>query len=177
MFKLLVVLFVNIQSNFKKLFVGVPQGSILRPLLFNIFINDVIGFIKKSSLYNFADYSTITAFQKDIALLKETLQNEAEIAIQWFKDNFMIANPGKFQAMVISRFGKIENRHQIYIDGKKLTLEHPVKLQVIEMDNQLKCDSHVSTQCQKSRSELNAIGRLGKYFGKYFYRSLCIFKF
>ena len=126
MFKLLVILFVNIQSTFKKLFVGVPQGSILRPLLFNIFINDVIGFIKKSSLYNFADYSTIMAFQKDIALLKETLQNEAEIAIQWFKDNFMIVNPGKFQAMIINRFGKMENKHEMYIDNKKITSEHSV---------------------------------------------------
>ena len=71
MFKLLVILFVNIQSTFKKLFIRDPQGSILRPLLFKILINDVIGFIKRSSLYNFADYSTITAFQKDIALLKK----------------------------------------------------------------------------------------------------------
>ena len=51
------------------------------PLLFNIFINDLIGFIKKSSLYYFADDNTITAFEKDITLLKETLQNEAEIEI------------------------------------------------------------------------------------------------
>ena len=89
----------------------------------------------------------------------------------------MIVNPGRFQAMVINRFGKIENRHQIYIDDKKLTSEHSVKLRGIEIDNQLKCDSHVSTLCQKTRSKLNAIGRLGKYFGKYLYRSLCIFKF
>ena len=53
-------------------------------------------------------------------LLKETLQNETEIAIQWFKDNFMIVNPGitkmvilKFQAMVINRFGKNENMHEM----------------------------------------------------------------
>ena len=89
----------------------------------------------------------------------------------------MIANHGKFQAMVINRFGKMENRHKIYIDDKKLTSKHSVKLRGIEMDNQLKCDSHVSTQCQKSRSKLNAIGRREKCFGKYFYRSLCIFKF
>ena len=89
----------------------------------------------------------------------------------------MIVNPGKFQEMVINRFGKMENRHQTYIDDKKLASELSVKLRGIEMDNQLKCDSNVPTQYQKTRSKLNAIVRLGKCFGKYFCRSLCIFKF
>ena len=80
----------NIQSTFQTLLSGVLQGSILGPFLFNIIINDLVGFIKKSSLYNFADDKTITAFERDITLLKETLQNEAEIEIHWFKDNFMI---------------------------------------------------------------------------------------
>ena len=50
--------------------------------------------------------------EKDITLLKETPQNEAEIA-EWFKDNFMTVNPGKFQAMMINRFGKMENKHEM----------------------------------------------------------------
>ena len=133
----------NIQSIFKTLLSGVPQGSILGPLLFNIFINDLIGFIKKSSLYNFADDNTITAFEKDITLLKETLQNEAEIAIQWFKGNFMIVNPGKFQAMIINRFGKMENKHEMYIDKKKIASGDSVELLGIEIDNQLKFGNYV----------------------------------
>ena len=99
----------------------VPQGSILGLLQFIIIINDLFGLIKKSSLYNFADDNTITAFEKDSTLLKETLQNEAEISIQWFKDNFMFVNPGKFEAIVINGLGKMENKHEMYIENKKIT--------------------------------------------------------
>ena len=67
--------------------------------------------------------------------MKETIQNEAEIIIQWFNDNFMIVNPGKFQAIIINRFGKMENKHEIYIDNKKITSEHSVKSLGIETDN------------------------------------------
>ena len=77
-------------------------------------MNDLIGFRKKSSLYNFADDNTITASEKDITLLKGTLQNKAEIATQWFKGNFMIVNPGKFQVMV-NRFGNMKNKHEMWI--------------------------------------------------------------
>ena len=93
----------------------------------------------------------------------------------------MIVNPGKFQAMVINRFGKMENKHEMYIENKKITSEHSVKLLGIEIDNQLNFDNHVSTLCKKAGSQLNAIGRLRKYIGfpekKGSDRSFCIFKF
>ena len=93
----------------------------------------------------------------------------------------MIVNPGKFQAMVINRYGKLENKHEMYIDDKKLTSEHAVELLGIEIDNQLNFDNNVLTMCKEAAYQLNAIGRLRKYIGfpekKYVDRSLCIFKF
>ena len=133
----------NIQITFKALLYGVSQGSILEPLLFNIFINDLVGFIKKSSLCNFADDNTITAFEKGIILLKETLQYEAKISVQWFKDNFLIVNPGKFPAMIkcnIKYILIIRKQHQNIL----------LNLLGIEIDNQLKFDNHVSTLCKKA---------------------------
>ena len=77
----------------------------------------------------------------------------------------MIVNPGKFQAIVINRYGKLENKHEMYIDDKKLTSEHAVELLGIEIDNQLNFDNNVLTMCKEAAYQLNAIGRLRKYIG------------
>ena len=77
----------------------------------------------------------------------------------------MIVTPGKFQAVVTNKFGKLENKHEMYIDNRKITSENSVKLLGIEINNQLNFANHVSTICKKAGSQLNAIGRLRKYIG------------
>ena len=73
-----------------------------------------------------------------------------QIEIQLFKDNFMIVNPGvRFQVIVRNRFGKMENKHEMYVGNKKITSENAVKLLGIEIDNQLDFDIHVLTLCKK----------------------------
>ena len=51
--------------------------------------------------------------------------------------------------MMINRIGKMENKHEMHIDNKKITSEHSVTLLGTEIDNQLKFDNHVSTLCKK----------------------------
>ena len=93
----------GIYSTFLTILAGIPQGSILGPILFNIFINDFYYFIEKASLHGFADDHTITAASKSLDNLKDILNNETNIAIDWLTCNAMIANHYKVQCIVFSK--------------------------------------------------------------------------
>ena len=64
----------------------------------------------------------------------------------------MSVNPSTFQAMAINRFGKMESKHEMFIENKKKTSKHSaVRLLGIEIDNQVNFDNQVTTLCKKSR--------------------------
>ena len=56
----------NIYSGFEEIISGVPQGSIVRLILFNAFLNDLFYYIENASVHNFADDNTLSSFAKTV---------------------------------------------------------------------------------------------------------------
>ena len=82
---------------------GVPQGSILGPLLFNLFINDLFLFIERTNICNFADDNTIYSCQNDLNNIFEDLRYDMVTLLRWFKENSMKVNPKKFKFVILGK--------------------------------------------------------------------------
>ena len=132
----------NVFSSLMVLVSGVPQGSILGPILFNIFINDLVYFIK-SDLGNYADDNTISDGAYNIPDLVQTLEDESNNAIEWFKRNQMIVNPDKFQAIILSRNSSQQGTYTLKFDKHEIQTSSEVTLLGIEIDNKLNFKKHI----------------------------------
>ena len=90
-------------SDWLAILLGVPQGSILGPILFNIFINYLLFSNLESDICNFAEDNTLHV----CALLR--LNSDIPRVMDWFRSNEMVVNPDKFQVMFLG----IENSRTI----------------------------------------------------------------
>ena len=93
-------------SNWYDIVRGVPQESILGPLLFNLFINDLFLFIERTNIFIFADDNIIYSCQNDLKTISEDLRYDMVTLLRWFKENSMKANPKKFQFMILGKTPK-----------------------------------------------------------------------
>ena len=82
---------------------GVPQGSILGPPLFNIFINDLFLFVSSSNLSTYADDNTLYASGLNLEEVKICLSSDFDAVTIWFYENHMALNAVKFYFMCLGK--------------------------------------------------------------------------
>ena len=147
-------------SDLTEVITGVPQVSILYPLLFNIFLNDIFVFISKCNLCNYADDNTIYSTGKDLNRIRRNLEMDFVILHQWFHENHMTLNPGKCHYMVI---GSRDLSHEIMSNNNKIACSNEEKLLSIFLESKLNFESHIGSLCRKAGQKISALARLNNY--------------
>ena len=129
-------------SSWAEIIKGVAQGSILGPLIFNIFMNDIFYFITHCKIYNYADDNIVSYWHREANTLKQILEKEGLTLLDWFDSNHMQANPDKFQAISVGRktFKQVKHFTIACVD---IPCEETVKLLGVELDFMLNFDNQI----------------------------------
>ena len=144
----------NVFSSWKDLILGVPQGSVLEPLLFNIYLNDLFFFLKDVGICNFADDTTTYISDESLENVLKSLEKNSMLAIPWFENNYMKLNTDKCRPIVSGC-----KHEQVWpnIEKDLIWENNYVKRLGITFDSDVKFDKLVLRLCSKANQKLSAL--------------------
>ena len=148
----------SLKSDWKEISKGVPHGSILGPLIFNILMNDIFYFVKNANLFNYADDNSVSVHGKELSMLSHLLQSEAEVTVRWFSENAMEANPSKFQG-ILFKGNKQAPDFNVSVDGNDIEFCQSMTASGICIDENLTFDIHIDNICLKASRQISALQR------------------
>jgi hypothetical protein len=173
-----VISFNNSFSDYTFIKTGVPQGSILGPLLFSIYINDLPLNLELTSCDLFADDCTIHTSNKYFDQLESSLQKDLDNIINWSQRNKMLLNETKTKSMCVTTSQKMLNMHRtdlrLHVGGTAIESVTHHKVLGIIIDQHLTFNQHVESltklisqkvhQLRKIKNYLNDSGKKAFYF-------------
>lgn len=159
----------NICSGSEPIRYGVPQGSILGPLLFLIFINDLPLVLKNAvtSTDLYADDTTVYDIQSNMQTLQQNLQNSLILLNRWCRENGMVINTDKTKVMLITsrqkRYNLQNNSLILNLNEVDLKLSSNEKILGVQIEENLVWNGHFQYISKKIASSLWLLSQIKSF--------------
>ena len=149
-------------STFQLIKYGVPQGSILGPLLFLLYINDLTNSSSLLEFVLFADDSNVFISNSNYDDLLRILNEELKNISQWFKANNLSLNLNKTNYILFSSHRKIIPYvlRKVIIDGMEIPKVTSVKFLGVYVDQHLTWNTHIDQLVDKLAKNIGIIKRI-----------------
>ena len=146
---------------------GVPQGSVLGPLLFLIYINDLANAIIYSTVFHFADDTSLTCSSSSLKSIKKQMNIDLKLLHHWLAANKIALNVAKTEVILFRQQNKlINNDVRLKLNGKKLDFCSHVKYLGILLDAHLSWKTQINSLSVKLCNANGVISKLRHYLPK-----------
>ena len=158
------------KSKSRDVICGIPQGSTLGPLLFNIYIND-LPLATNSTIHLFADDTNLTLSHSNVSTLQQNINDELVNVSNWFKVNKLSINFNKTEFMVVTtKQNKLELK--VSIDNNPIKQSHHIKYLGVLIDDNLNWKQQIKEQCSKVARGSWALNQLKHFVDEQTLRSV-----
>lgn len=133
----------NVNSSLETIRCGVPQGSVLGPTLFLIYINSIGKLSLRGNIKLYADDTTLVYYGTDVEMIKSDICNDLSQVSTWLKSHKLTANVEKSSYMFLSRKNLNGVQHNILFENQQLQNTSVIKYVGLLIDSTLSWSAHI----------------------------------
>ena len=143
----------------------IPQGSILGPLLFVLYINDLVSHVTNSKVHLYADDTVLYFSGNSTDNVQESIQDDLNRLFKWMCRNKLSLNTDKTVCMLLGSRNLIANQVLLHlsVNSKEIKQVHEVNYLGVTVDNKLSWNAHTENVCKKVSKLVSFLGIL-RYF-------------
>ena len=159
-----------------KLDIGVPQGSVLGPLLFLIYVNGINRHVHLGTCNLYADDALIYCTGNSIVELNNSMQKCVDDIQEWYEQNKLVINRPKSNVMLVTTrqmlYHMVDKEFNVLIDNQKLLQCTSMTYLGVEIDNTLSWDAQTNDVCKNLVFIISRLSRLKMVLPRYLLMSI-----